>query len=307
VTSSISRSNEIEVFEHDTSIHSPEMPYFTNEFLVQHLASGITIRFNARDALIACQNIYNQQEAIRNSAAVENGSEKAVGSDANGNANADADAGSAADLKKATTGIPQSLPIPSPLKVTSSSSWSADKLKSTIQEQSPHTTFELKPIHLPYDWTYTTDYMGSVYKEDSDTQQRQTVPIQPTLQHINIQLLQQPDPILWYTSLELYEDELHDNGVSTLTVKARVMDRCWLVLVQFFLRVDNVIVRLYETRYYYETGKSSIVRDHIRYESTWDDLPKHRLPTNAALLKEPHLISRKIKPQCHIAEQINLL
>lgn len=31
--------------------------------------------------------------------------------------------------------------------------------------------------------------------------------------------------------------------------QVRVMPRCWFVLLRFWLRVDHVLVRLYETRY----------------------------------------------------------
>ena len=61
-------------------------------------------------------------------------------------------------------------------------------------------------------------------------------------------LLSRDEPILFFADVPLYESELDDNGVSALGVKVRVMPRCWLVLLRFWLRVDGALVRLRETR-----------------------------------------------------------
>jgi len=36
----------------------------------------------------------------------------------------------------------------------------------------------------------------------------------------------------------------------SLSLKVRVMPRCWYVLMRFWLRVDNVLIRLRETRFF---------------------------------------------------------
>jgi type 2A phosphatase activator TIP41 len=61
-------------------------------------------------------------------------------------------------------------------------------------------------------------------------------------------LLSRDEPILFFADVPLYESELDDNGVSALGVKVRVMPRCWLVLLRFWLRVDGALMRLRETR-----------------------------------------------------------
>ena len=43
-------------------------------------------------------------------------------------------------------------------------------------------------------------------------------------------LITRQDPILWYDQVQLFEDELHDNGVSTISVKVRVMPMFFLIL-----------------------------------------------------------------------------
>lgn len=42
---------------------------------------------------------------------------------------------------------------------------------------------------------------------------------------VDMALLQSRDPILYYDDLSLYEDELHDHGLVSLSVKARVMPK----------------------------------------------------------------------------------
>eukprot|EP00494_Astrolonche_serrata_P008658 UN08702 len=64
---------------------------------------------------------------------------------------------------------------------------------------------------------------------------------------INIELLKKREPILWHCSIVLFEDELNDHGVSKLTLQARVMPSCFLLLLRFWLRVDDVLYRVYET------------------------------------------------------------
>ncbi|KAG2427198.1 hypothetical protein HXX76_010916 [Chlamydomonas incerta] len=61
-------------------------------------------------------------------------------------------------------------------------------------------------------------------------------------------LLMERDPILFYDEVPLYESDLDDNGVCAVTVKLRVMPRCWLVLLRCWVRVDGSLVRLRESR-----------------------------------------------------------
>ncbi|EFJ46348.1 hypothetical protein VOLCADRAFT_93190 [Volvox carteri f. nagariensis] len=71
---------------------------------------------------------------------------------------------------------------------------------------------------------------------------------QTTTDQIDRGLLMDRDPILFYGEVPLYESDLDDNGVCSLTVKLRVMPRCWLVLLRLWVRVDGSMVRLRETR-----------------------------------------------------------
>lgn len=71
------------------------------------------------------------------------------------------------------------------------------------------------PLHMeqkikPFDWTFTTDYAGSF----SDLFE-----IETTEERIDIERLKEREKILFYHELMLFEDELHDNGIASCTVK----------------------------------------------------------------------------------------
>lgn len=69
----------------------------------------------------------------------------------------------------------------------------------------------------PYDWTYTSTYPGHLLEPDkfSFVARDKTHP-----GHIiPIAELSRQDPILFYAEVPLYEDELHDNGMSQVSVR----------------------------------------------------------------------------------------
>lgn len=62
---------------------------------------------------------------------------------------------------------------------------------------------------------------------------------------IDRQLLRdQSSPISMYDEVVLFEDFIHDHGVVRISVKARVMPRCWYALLRYWLRVDGVVMKV---------------------------------------------------------------
>ena len=124
---------------------------------------------------------------------------------------------------------------------------------------------------LEYDWTFTTDYCGTVLS-DKQQQEESSSPVscwEATSNQMDRTLLTNRDPILFFEDLILYESELEDNGLSSLSVKIRVMPRCWFVLLRFFLRVDGVMVRLRETRLFcHFDGHTSKSTNNINNNNT---------------------------------------
>lgn len=131
----------------------------------------------------------------------------------------------------------------------------------------------------PYDWTYTTKYKGNksfslIGFEISNTisgtlrsSDKVSWRIEPTTEQLNLEKLKRQEPILFYDELTLYEDELADNGMSTLTLKIRCMPSGIFILLRFFMRVDGVVVRCFDTRYHYEAGNDYILREYVERES----------------------------------------
>ncbi len=46
------------------------------------------------------------------------------------------------------------------------------------------------------------------------------------------------------------------------------------ILLRFFLRVDNVMIRMNETRYHFENGNDYILKEYTSREATYDQLKK---------------------------------
>lgn len=95
----------------------------------------------------------------------------------------------------------------------------------------------------------------------------------------------------------LYEDELADNGVSLLTVKVRVMPSSWFLLLQFWLRVDGVLIRLRETRMHCIFAGSTnpvVLRESCWREATFQALAANGHPFDSAAYNDPSIISQKL-------------
>lgn len=55
--------------------------------------------------------------------------------------------------------------------------------------------------------------------------------------------------------------------MSTLTLKIRCMPSGFFILLRFFMRVDGVLIRCYDTRYHYEINKDYILREYLERQS----------------------------------------
>nr|CAD7602406.1 unnamed protein product [Timema genevievae] len=151
------------------------------------------------------------------------------------------------------------------LKIACSDSW-----KETRQETMTGMN-EVKP----FDWTFSTNYTGTVLGN---------FVVSSTAERIDMDKLRQKEQILFYEDLILFEDELHDNGVATCSVKIRVMPSSFFILLRFFLRVDNVMLKVNDTRIYHEFGTDYVLREYTSKEAKARDLK-----VKAHFLLPPHL------------------
>ncbi|WFD42428.1 Tap42 interacting protein [Malassezia psittaci] len=115
-----------------------------------------------------------------------------------------------------------------------------------------------------YDWTYSSTWPGMPGADEPPSLQETErvkngewenifrLATDPARDRIPVERLGpgSGEPILFYDEVMLYEDELGDNGSSMLNVKVRVMPQEFLVLQRFFLRVDDVMFRVFDTRMY---------------------------------------------------------
>ena len=125
---------------------------------------------------------------------------------------------------------------------------------------------DIKEVVKPYDWSYTTDYTGTLNNAGPR--------FEKTTTSIPIELLKRPDPILFFDNVILYEDELADNGVSMLSCKVRVMPERLLLLSRFFMRLDNVIFRLRDTRIYIDFDSREVIREYQSKECDYATIRK---------------------------------
>ncbi|KAG9128273.1 hypothetical protein FRC07_001914 [Ceratobasidium sp. 392] len=155
------------------------------------------------------------------------------------------------------------------VKVGYSEAWLKSRTGPAADSPMPETV-EVKP----YDWTYTPVYPGHTsIPEASMNDGFQPADPENSCHEIPIAELQRPDPILFYAEIPLYEDELHDNGSSILTIRIRVMPGSLFVLSRFTLRVDDVLFRNFDTRIFHSfSGSPLVVRDVRGWEAPYKTL-----------------------------------
>ena len=129
----------------------------------------------------------------------------------------------------------------------------------------------LHNIVHPYDWTFTpSNYKGSTSS---------SVSVSITEDRINYEKLKERERILFYKDVVLYEDELDDNGCSKLSVKIRVMPSGFFCLQRFYLRVDNTLIRIIDTRLYCCVERpNEVIREYSERESRIKDLTAKAIP-----------------------------
>lgn len=124
----------------------------------------------------------------------------------------------------------------------------------------------IKEVVKPFDWSYSTDYKGTTHPNSR--------PFVESTQPIPIELLKRPDPILFFDEVILYEDELADNGITMLSCKIRVMPSRLLLLLRLFMRLDNVLFRLRDTRVYVDFDDGEVVREYQSKECDYEMVRK---------------------------------
>lgn len=96
------------------------------------------------------------------------------------------------------------------------------------------------------DTASSTSGMSTVQTDDGHSTNSQ-----PSSLSLPLDKLRRRDvPILFFASVPLFTDELHDRGRTEAVVKLRVMEDCFLVLLRLYTRIDGVSVFLRDVRWY---------------------------------------------------------
>ncbi|KAL6910555.1 TIP41-like family domain-containing protein [Trichoderma evansii] len=167
------------------------------------------------------------------------------------------------------------------------------------------TTQSIKEVVKPYDWSYSTTYCGTV-------QGNPELSFLPTEKQIPIELLKRRDPMLFFDEVVLYESELDDNGISLYSAKLRVHEKRMLLLVRLFMRLDNVLVRLRDTRVYVDFETDEVLREYTEKESKFEDVKNAlrrtgRLPDDVTIaLRDPTALDPLLQVVEHRVEAVSL-
>jgi len=182
----------------------------------------------------------------------------------------------------------------------------------TSSKQATLESGDVKVDVVKYDWSFTTDYKGkSSHKEhiinnnnNDDTKAEHTDNEDPTrtTEKIDLEMLKRPDPIFFYKEIQLFEDELSDNGISSLSIKARVMPSCFFVLLRFWLRIDGVLFRIIDTRVFHEFKKNYLLRERQVKEGTFQSVAQ-MLPDPMKHL-DSNLVGQMLKTKQSFTEKI---
>jgi type 2A phosphatase activator TIP41 len=151
--------------------------------------------------------------------------------------------------------------------------------------------FNIRFAFLFFSFSFSSSYRGTLISNDQEHQWG----IESTDQSLNIEKLKLQEPILFYDELTLYEDELADNGISTLTLKIRCMPSGFFILLRFFMRIDSVLIRCFDTRYHYELENSFILREYIERESAVSTLNIDMQTSSDINVVVPHLTVKQCR------------
>ncbi|PIA13948.1 TIP41-domain-containing protein [Coemansia reversa NRRL 1564] len=133
-------------------------------------------------------------------------------------------------------------------------------------ESSRRNRSDITDVIKPFDWTFSTKYRGTTTGGLEFT---------ASASGIDYQKLMVREEILFYDENVLFEDDLGDNGTSQLSYKVRVMPSGFFILQRFFLRVDGVLFRIFDSRIYHQFGTDSIIREFSTREMSFEDVKRH--------------------------------
>jgi len=143
---------------------------------------------------------------------------------------------------------------------------------------------DFQKIEIKSDWTYTTPYKGSLsylsktsiphYKIPTIPPIKSSVSVDLTDAQIPFHKLGKENPVLHYDEIHLFEDDLDDLGFAQGLIRVRTMADSLYMLIRNYVRLDNMFVRIIDTRIYHEYGTDILLREFQYKENTFEELKK---------------------------------
>ncbi|KAG5504871.1 hypothetical protein GH5_05502 [Leishmania sp. Ghana 2012 LV757] len=115
-------------------------------------------------------------------------------------------------------------------------------------------SFNFQKYDPHVDWAWRNNFFGLVPEQVRLVARPEGVADAPG---INWDVLKDTSlPILFYGHVDLIEDDLHDRGMVTSSVKYRVMSSAFFVLFRHLVRIDSHQIWMREVRVFHEFGKT---------------------------------------------------
>lgn len=140
------------------------------------------------------------------------------------------------------------------------------------EKQKKYTVFDPQ-----IDWAFRNNYCGTFrFVGENTSHELQSLSQPPegrTMKSIDYDMLKdQQLPIKFYALFDLFEDDLHDAGLSKLSVRFRAMETGFFALVRFVVRIDGVSLTIRDSRVFHSFDCKEIVLEETVKRITVDEL-----------------------------------
>ena len=157
--------------------------------------------------------------------------------------------------------------VPTEIKVQFAKQWAELKVENA----------DIENVKFLGDWSFSSAYMGRPANFTDSPFKNQVSTGSFTIEkadkeQLPLSRLGPDNQILDFVQVELYEDELDDSGHVHGNFRFRLMKDCFLGLLRCYLRVDNVRVRILETRFSHVFGENYMLREFTVKENSYEEL-----------------------------------
>ncbi|KAI0883630.1 TIP41-domain-containing protein [Annulohypoxylon maeteangense] len=262
----ISKAGPIDAMERSLGIPVPEMIFGDNVVAIRHAPTGWGIEFNAYDALDAVDKTDRHMLQVAYAKSWSASREQTSAGIK--------DVVKPYDWSYSTTykgtiisGIASKFPPPPPPPGSSIDAHTTTAVAKTTA-----------PAPAPSD-PAINESASSEATQEKEPESQSKLSFIPSTKPIPLELLKRRDPILFFDEVMLYESELDDNGISVLSVKVRVHEQRMLLLARLFMRLDNVLMRIRDTRVYVDFAAEEVTREYTIKEAGFGDVKRKLLMT----------------------------